>query len=54
MQHEQVALTPLIAGLAAAVLHAFRAGYLTLRWTRVLLILIGVWVVYLFPKIGGR
>ena len=54
LEHERAALAPLILGLAAAVLQAYRGNYLTRRWAGTLLVLLVGWVIYLFPRIGGQ
>jgi hypothetical protein len=54
LQHERAALAPLILGLAAAVVQAYRGNYITRRWMSTLLVLLVGWVIYLFPRIDGQ
>jgi hypothetical protein len=54
LEHERAALAPLILGLAASVLQAYRGSYISRTWTRTFLVLLVIWVIYLFPRIGGQ
>lgn len=47
LAHERMALTPLIAGLGATVLHGYQRGNLPRLTAAVGMILLTVWVVFL-------